>query len=115
MATEDRNDKTFNALGHKTGKGHIKNIQKLLRNRNQDHSYKCDSPSESLGNCFPYSLMQQLYRTDIYCTLSEEMKILCENYHQLRLAIIEFVKNIDTSSQYFTPIDEGRYRIVLCI
>ena len=52
--------------------------------------------------------MQQLHRTDIYCTLSEEMKILCENYHQLRLAIIEFVKNIDTSSQYFTPIDEGR-------
>ena len=52
--------------------------------------------------------MQQLDRTYIYFTLPDEIKILCENCHQLRLAIIEFVKNIDMGSQYFTPIDEGR-------
>ena len=45
--------------------------------------------------------MQQLHRPDIYCTLTNEMKSLCENYHTLRIAIIEFVKNIDISSQYF--------------
>ena len=52
--------------------------------------------------------MQQLHRPDIYCTLTNEMKSLSENYHTLRIAIIELVKNIDNSSQYFTPIDEGR-------
>ena len=47
MANEDCNDKTFNPMGHKTGRGHIKNIEKLLRQSNQAQSYRCDSPSES--------------------------------------------------------------------
>ena len=35
------------------------------------------------------------------------MKGLFKNYHALRVAIIEFIKVSYTSSQYFTPIEEG--------
>ena len=112
MASANRSDKyfshEFNELGYKSGVGFLKKVEELLRKRNQDKSYKCDSPTESKGNCYPCSLVQQLHRPDIYCTLTDEMKSLCENFHALRVAIVEFVKNVDTSSQYFTPIDEGR-------
>ena len=97
-----------NAMGHKSGLGFIKKVEELLRKRNQDQQYRCDSPTESKGNCYPFALAQQLPQPYIYCTLTDYMKSLCENYHNLRVAIVEFVKNIDISSQYFTPIDEGR-------
>ena len=117
MANADHNDRylshKYNAMGHNSGLGFIKKVEELLRNRKQDLLYRCDSPTESKGNCFPFALIQQLHLPYIYCTLTDYMKSLCENYHDLRVAIIEFVKNIDTSSQYFTAIDEGRTQSAL--
>ena len=98
----------FDKMGHNSGMGFLKKVAELLRKRNQDQTFRCDSPTESKGNCYPYALMQQLHLPKIYDTLSDEIKRLCENYHDLRVAIIKFVKNIDSNSQYFTQIDEGR-------
>ena len=98
----------FNEMGHNSGIGFLKKVKELLRKRNQDQSFRCDSPTESKGNCYPYALMQQLHLPKIYDTLSDETKGLCDNYHDLRVAIVAFVKNIDSNSQYFTQIDEGR-------
>ena len=98
----------FCKTGHKSGKGFLKKVQELLRKRNQATLFRLDAPTESKGNCFPYALMQNLHLPHIYCTLTEEKKCLIENYHDLRVAIIRFVQNIEMDSQYFAPIDEGR-------
>ena len=98
----------FDEMGHKSGLGFLKKVQELFRKRNQAQSYRCDSPTESKGNCYPYSLMQQLHLPEIYSTLSEEIRSVCENYHDLRVAIVSFVKDIDTNSQYFSLVDESR-------
>ena len=101
-------NRTFNKMGHGTGRTYLESIQQLLHNRNQDTLYRLDAPTESKGNCYPYALMQGLHRPEIYTTLSDEMKELCENYHDLRVAIVEFVKYITPASEYFTIIDDSR-------
>ena len=85
-------NRVFNKMGHPSGRGFIARVNQLLRDRNQAAYFQCDSPSESKGNCFPYSLMQQLHRSEIYATLTDEIKELCENYHYLRQAIVHFVQ-----------------------
>ena len=52
--------------------------------------------------------MQNMHRREIYSTLSDEMKELCENYHDLRVAIVEFVEKVTPNSEYFQLIDESR-------
>ena len=99
---------TYNPMGNQTGRRFLARVQKLLQDRNLSLVYQLDAPTESLGNCFPYALMQQLHREEVYSTLSEEMKQLCENYHDLRVAIAHFVETINQDSEYFEIIDEGR-------
>ena len=78
----------------------------MLQNRNL--AFICDAPTEALGNCFPYAIMQQLHRPEIQSTLSEELKLLSQNYHYLRKAIVKFVKDISPDSEYFALIDQAR-------
>ena len=59
-------------------------------------------------HCFPYAVMQQMHRPQIRSTLSDEMKVLSENYYNLRKAIVEFVKNPIPTSEYYELIDEAR-------
>ena len=98
----------FDTAGHQSGRGFLSKVEKLLRDRNLNDSFRLDAPTESKGNCYPFSLMQNMHRREIYDTLSDEMKELCENYHDLRVAIVEFVENVTPNSEYFQLIDESR-------
>ena len=90
----------FDTAGHPSGRGFLSRVEKLLRDRKLNDSYRLDTPTESKGNCYTYALMQNLHRREIYTTLSDEMKELCENYHDLRVAIVEFVENVTPYSEY---------------
>ena len=70
--------------------------------------FRCDAPTEALGNCFPYAVMQQLHRPEVWTSLTEEVNMVSQNCHLLRQGIVEFVKNIFPTSQYFELIDESR-------
>ena len=98
----------FDTAGHPSGKGFLSRVEKLLRDRNLNDSYRLDTPTESKGNCYTYALMQNMHRREIYVTLSDEMKELCENYYVLRVTIVEFVKNATPNSEYFELIGESR-------
>ena len=97
---------TFNKNGHHSGNRYLPAVNKMLKNCNIP--FRCDAPTEAYGNCFTYAVMQQLHRPEIHPTLSDEMKLLSENYHYLRTAIVRFVKDITPESEYFTLIDAAR-------
>ena len=106
--TQQYQSHRFDAAGHPSGRGFLSRVEKLLRDRKLNDSYRLDTPTESKGNCYNYALMQNMHRREIYVTLSDEMKELCGNYHDLRVAIVEFVKNVTPNSEYFELIDESR-------
>ena len=120
MTSNTCNDKylshNFNSLGYQSGLGFLKKVKELLCKRNLDKLYQCDSPTESKGNCYPCSLMQQLHRPDIYCTLTNEMKSLCENCHTLRWFFVLSIGNFrwewrqqnhsQQSFRIFDPLDD---------
>ena len=54
---------------------------------------RCDAPTEALGNCFPYAVMQQLHREEIRSTLTDEMKVLSLDCQSLREGIVQFVQD----------------------
>ena len=84
------------------GHGFLSDAVKLLEKRGLP--FRCDSPTDDNGNCFPFAVMQQLRRPKIRSALSAEMTIFSEDCHKLRLAVVNFVKNISPLSEYYTPI-----------
>ena len=96
----------YDVLGHPTGKRYLRDVQDLLKHRKLN--LRCDAPTEALGNCFPYAVMQQLHREEIRSTLTDEMKVLSMDCQSLREGIVQFVRNITPESEYFTLIDESR-------
>ena len=84
---------------------HLADVAGILERRRLP--FRCDAPAEDLGNCFPYALMQQLRRPKVRSTLSAELAIFSENCHALRIAVVEFVQNINPLSDYFKPIHQA--------
>ena len=103
----------YSFLGHLSGISYLPTVTKFLEKRKLP--FYCDRPTEALGNCFPYAVMQQLHRPEIRETLSDEMKVLSQNYYNLRKAIIEFVKNTNSTSEYYELIDEARDEYAITI
>ena len=68
----------------------------------------CDAPTEACGNCWPYSIVQQAHRPEIWSTLPDDIKPYCNNSSLLRQAIVRFVKEISPESDYFDLIDDCR-------
>ena len=99
-------DNTYSKYGHHSGLLYLPAVKKLLIDRNL--RFVCDQPTEAFGNCFPYSIMQQLNRAEILRTLSDNIRMLSENYYDLRKAIVQFVTNIAPTSEYYGLIDESR-------
>ena len=66
----------YSKNGHDTGRQYLSEFRELLYNRQLDSKLKCDKPTQALGNCGPYGLMQQLNRPNVLQSLSEEIKIL---------------------------------------
>ena len=69
--------------------------------------FRCDDPTEDKRNCFPYSIMQQLRRSEVRPSISEEMVNLPQNCHALRLAVVDFVRNISPLSEFYGPMQEA--------
>ena len=97
----------YSRAGHPSGNGYLADVAKLLERRGLQ--FQCDKPTESLGNCFPYSIMQQLHRPDVRITLSEDMKDVSQNYLDLRVSIVNFVRKnlIDPTSEYYGRVNEA--------
>lgn len=81
-------------------------VRKLIRERNLP--FRCDAPTEALGNCFPYAIMQQLHRPEVWMSLTEDIKLVSQNCHLLRQGIVDFVQNISPISDYFELVNESR-------
>ena len=81
-------------------------VSRLISSRNL--AFCCDAPTEAKGNCFPYAVMQQLHRPAVRSTLSNELKVLCEDYYNLRKAIVQFVKNTGPTDEYYELIVAAR-------
>ena len=67
-----------------------------------------DKPTEALGNCFPYAIVQQLHRPEIMSTLPERMVILSEDCQVFRAAVTDFVRNLNSSSKYYEYAQDAR-------
>ena len=52
--------------------------------------------------------MQQLHRREIRSALSDEMKGLCEDYYDLRSAIVNFVRSTAPTNEYYNLIAAAR-------
>ena len=89
----------YSESGHQSGVRYLSDISKLLIKRKL--AFVCDKPTEAYGNCFPFSIMQQLHRPEIRCTLSEEIRVLSENYYDLRQAVVQFITNMGPISDYY--------------
>ena len=99
-------DKIYSPFGHRSGNKFLARVDGMLKERNV--ALRCDFPSEAKGNCFPYAISQQLHLPSISCHLCDAIKKLSKNYHDLRLAIINFVKYIKPSSKYYERINHSR-------
>ena len=99
---------TYSKSGHESGKGYLPEVEQLLKDHNR--AFRCDAPTEAKGNCFPNAIMQQLHRPEIRSTLSDETKLLSENDHHLRTAIIQFIRATlsNPQSPYYNLFDEAR-------
>ena len=95
----------YSENGHVSGIPYLADVAKILKHR--DLSFRSDAPSEARGNCFPYAIAQQLHRPEIRATLSQDMIVLSQNYHALRLSIVGFVRDISPLSEYYVPIHEA--------
>ena len=51
-----------------SGEGYLADVTAILEHRKLP--FRCDTPTEALGNCFPYAIMQQLRRPEVRSTLS---------------------------------------------
>ena len=102
---------TYSLIGHPSGITFLPAVKQLLREK--DLAFRCDEPTEALGNCFPYAIMQQLHRPEIQATLFHDMRMLSENYDNLRKSVVGFVKNINPTSEYFYLIDVSRTEYAL--
>ena len=95
----------YSENGHVSDIPYLAYVGKILKRRGL--SFRPDAPTEAMGNCFPYSIAQQLLRLEIRATLSQDMIVLSQNYHALRLAIVAFVRDISPLSEYYVPIHEA--------
>ena len=95
----------YSENGHVSGIRYLADVAKILECRGL--RFRPDAPSEAMGNCFPYSVAQQLHRPEIRATLSQDMIVLSKNYHALRLSIVGFVRDISPLSEYYMPIHEA--------
>ena len=93
-------------VGHLSGISFLPAITLLLRERNL--AFCCDTPTEAKGNCFPNAVMQQLHRPAVRSTLSNEVKVMCEDYYNLRKAIVGFVNNATLEDEYYELIAAAR-------
>merc|ERR1711994_310168 len=89
----------YSFVGHLSGIPFLPSVTRLLRERNL--AFNCDEPTEAKGNCFHYAVMQQLHRPAVRSTLSNEVKVLCEDYYNLRKAIVGFVRNTAPGDGYY--------------
>ena len=89
----------YSESGHLTGKNWIVRVEGILTKRKLP--FVVDAPSEALGNCLPYSVMQQLHRPNVWVTLQDDLKSSSQSCHDLRLALVNFVANITPSSEFF--------------
>ena len=96
----------YSFVGHLSGISFLPAVTRLLRERNL--AFNCDAPTEAKGNCFPYAVMQQLHRPAVRSTLSNEVKVLCEAYYNLRKAIVGFVRNTAPGDEYYELIVAAR-------
>ena len=103
----------YSENGDPSGVRYLGDVRNIISERML--AFRCDQPTEAMGNCFPYAVMQQLHRPQIRSTLSEEMKHLSENCHDLRTSIVQFVKRITPTSQYYPLINESRNQWILAI
>ena len=101
----------YSRSGHPTGEKFLADFREILERR--DLPFRCDKHTEALGNCGPYAIMQQLHRPELQSTLSEEIKILSQNCHTLRSSIVDFIRNMRPSSEYFGIVHEARFNHTL--
>ena len=102
----DVRDFTYSPNGHVSGKRFLPDVKSLLIAN--ELPFVCDAPTEALGNCFLYALMQQLNRSNVHSSLSEEMKILSQNYFELPRTLGEGVlrRRGDPKKEGFIPLCE---------
>ena len=113
---DPNDDDNYQPLGHASGILHLAAVNELLRSlRCRNIALSLDSPTEGLGNCFVYGLMQQLHRPEIRSTLSESLKIISRNHDFLRKAIVQFVRETlyNQESEYYAFFDASRTNYVL--
>ena len=97
----------YSFVSHLSGISFLPAVTRLLRQRNLP--FNCDAPTEAKGNCFPYAVMQQLHRPAVRSTLSNEVKVLCEDYYNLRKAIVGFVKNKAPADEYYELVTKRHF------
>ena len=98
----------YSPTGHNSGRAYLSDVREVLKARKVDQRLRCDQPTEALGNCFPYAIMQQLNRAEVKSSLSDEMVILSQNYHTLRTSLVDFLKNIGPSSGCYWSVMESK-------
>ena len=96
----------YSRFGGPSGQRFLADSREILERRNLP--FRCDKPTEADGNCGPYAIMQQLHRPELQSTLSEEIKILSQNCHTLRTSIVDFIRNLRPTSEYFGTLAEIR-------
>ena len=96
----------YNPAGHPTGIRYLSDVKVLISKR--DLQFQPTAPVEALGNCFPDSVIHGLHRPEVYASLSQHHKDLAENHYLLRLAIVDFLKNISCESTHFGVINASR-------
>ena len=89
----------YSESGNRSGARYLADVRALIAS--QGLPFQCDQPTEALGNCFPYAIVQQLHRPEVRATLSPDLTMISENYHHLRSAVPDFVTNISPASEYF--------------
>ena len=109
--TAPTNNHGYQPAGHPSGIRFLLNVRQMISQQNLP--FRCDAPTEALGNCFPYAVMQQLHRPEVWTSLTEEMKTVSQNCHLLRQSIVQFVKNIFPTSQYFQLINDSRDNYIM--
>ena len=103
----NRSDKRmYSELGYPSGIRYLSSVRKILDRRSLP--FRCDAPTEAHGNCFNCSITQQLHRPEVRMELSETMVNLSEDYHNLRLAVVDFIETLDPASRFYSAFDQGR-------
>ena len=107
----DSCDYRYTITGSSTGLAFIAQVEHLLLQRGLP--FVCDAPTCGTGNCLPFAVMQQLHQRDIYSSLSVEELRVSNNCHDLRVAVVNFVRNITPFSEYYSLIQESKTAICI--